>query len=236
MPQRGFVLIEVAIALLVLALILGGILAPLNAQVEQGKIRDTNKVISDINEALLGYVMINGRLPRPATSSINGVENAAACGSVPGSDPEEVCKGFIPWTTLGSGKLDAWGNIIRYSVTPAFANSAFALTTVGTKTIHEGDPALPLAEKVPVVVWSNGPQNFGTNGTGAVRANNSSGVTNKDEIFNNTAVLFFISRVSTNNSAATNSSGAVGGEFDDIVTFIPTAILVNKAIAAGKLP
>ena len=76
MPQRGFVLIEVAIALLVLALILGGILAPLNAQVEQGKIRDTNKVISDINEALLGYVMINGRLPRPATSSINGVENA----------------------------------------------------------------------------------------------------------------------------------------------------------------
>ena len=230
MPQRGFVLIEVAIALLVLALILGGILAPLNAQVEQGKIRDTNKVISDINEALLGYVMINGRLPRPATSSTNGVENASACAS------ETACTGFIPWTTLGSGKLDAWGNIIRYSVTPAFANSAFALTTAGTKYIHEGDPALPLAEKVPVVVWSNGPQNFGTNGTGAVRANNSSGVTNKDEIFNNTAVLFFISRVSTNNSAATNSSGAVGGEFDDIVTFIPTAILVNKAIAAGKLP
>ena len=227
MPQRGFVLIEVAIALLVLALILGGILAPLNAQVEQGKIRDTNKVISDINEALLGYVMINGRLPRPATSSTNGVENASACAS------ETACTGFIPWTTLGSGKLDAWGNIIRYSVTPAFANSAFALTTVGTKTIQERNAASALvsyASLVPVVVWSNGPENFGTNGTAAVRANNSSGVTNADEITNNTASTTFIRRIQVNNSAAT------GGEFDDIVTFIPTAILVNKAIAAGKLP
>ena len=233
MPQRGFVLIEVAIALLVLALILGGILAPLNAQVEQGKIRDTNKVISDINEALLGYVMINGRLPRPATSSTNGVENASACAS------ETACTGFIPWTTLGSGKLDAWGNIIRYSVTPAFANSAFALTTVGTKTIQERNAASALvsyATLVPVVVWSNGPENFGTNGTAVVRANNSSGVTNADEITNNTASTTFIRRIQVNNSAATNSSGAVGGEFDDIVTFIPTAILVNKAIAAGKLP
>ncbi len=227
MPQRGFVLIEVAIALLVLALILGGILAPLNAQVEQGKIRDTNKVISDINEALLGYVMINGRLPRPATSSTNGVENASACAS------ETACTGFIPWTTLGSGKLDAWGNIIRYSVTPAFANSAFALTTVGTKTIQERNAASALvsyATLVPVVVWSNGPENFGTNGTAVVRANNSSGVTNADEITNNTASTTFIRRIQVNNSAAT------GGEFDDIVTFIPTAILVNKAIAAGKLP
>lgn len=227
MPQRGFVLIEVAIALLVLALILGGILAPLNAQVEQGKIRDTNKVISDINEALLGYVMINGRLPRPATSSTNGVENASACAS------EAACTGFIPWTTLGSGKLDAWGNIIRYSVTPAFANAAFALTSVGTKTIQERNAASALvsyATLVPVVVWSNGPENFGTNGTAAVRANNSSGVTNADEITNNTASTTFIRRIQVNNRAAT------GGEFDDIVTFIPTAILVNKAIAAGKLP
>lgn len=227
MPQRGFVLIEVAIALLVLALILGGILAPLNAQVEQGKIRDTNKVISDINEALLGYVMINGRLPRPATSSTNGVENASACAS------ETACTGFIPWTTLGSGKLDAWDNIIRYSVRPAFANAAFALTTVGTKTIQERNAAGTLvdyATNVPVIVWSTGPENFGTNGTGAVRANNSSGVTNADEITNNTASTTFIRRIQVNNSAAT------GGEFDDIVTFIPTAILVNKAIAAGKLP
>ena len=134
---------------------------------------------------------------------------------------------------MGSGKLDAWGNIIRYSVTPAFANAAFALTTVGTKTIQERNEASTLvsyATEVPVVVWSNGPENFGTNGTGAVRANNSSGVTNVDEITNNTASTTFRRRISVNNSAAT------GGEFDDIVIFIPTAILVNKAIAAGKLP
>ena len=235
MPQRGFVLIEVAIALLVLALILGGILAPLNAQVEQGKIRDTNKVISDINEALLGYVMINGRLPRPATSLTDGLERGTCT-------TDANCTGFIPWTTLGSPKLDAWGNLIRYSVDPHFADSPFTLASIlcppspcfpGSKTIRERNAVgglVDYATYVPVIVWSTGPENFGTNGIGAVRANNSSGVTNADEITNNTASTTFIRRIQVNNSAAT------GGEFDDIVTFIPTAILVNKAIAAGKLP
>jgi type II secretory pathway pseudopilin PulG len=225
--QRAFVLIEIAIALFVLALVLGGILVPLNQQVQQGKIRDTQKAISDINEALIGFVMINGRLPRPATSSTNGLENAAACAN------EAACTGFIPWTTLGSAKLDAWGNLIQYSVTPAFANAAFALTTVGTKTIQERDAAATLvnyATQVPVVVWSPGPENFGTNDAGVARANSSSGVTNADEITNNAATVTFIRRVASDNA------GATGGEFDDLVTFIPTSVLVGKAIAAGKLP
>ena len=75
--QRAFVLIEIAIALFVLALVLGGILAPINQQIQQGKVRDTQKAINDINDALIGFVMINGRLPRPATSSTNGLENAS---------------------------------------------------------------------------------------------------------------------------------------------------------------
>ena len=219
-------LIEVAIALLVLALLIGSIVVPLNQQVQQSKIRETQKAITDVNEALLGFIMINGRLPRPATSATNGVENAAICAS------EAACTGFVPWTTLGVNKLDAWGNLLRYSVTPAFANSAFTLTTVGTKTIQERDSAAVLvsyATQVPVVVWSNGPENFGTNAAGVARSNNSAGTTNADEITNNTATVTFIRRV-----AASNTSG--GGEYDDIVTFMPTSLLVSKAIAAGKLP
>ncbi len=224
--QRAFVLIEIAIALFVLALVLGGILAPINQQIQQGKIRDTQKAINDVNDALIGFVMINGRLPRPATSAANGLE-AAACAD------EVACTGFIPWTTLGSPKLDAWGNMIQYSVTPAFANATFLLTSVGTKTIQERNAAGALvnyATLVPAVVWSHGPENFGTNDAGAVRANSSSGVTNADEITNNTASVTFIRRIDT------TSTAAGGGEFDDIVTFIPTAVLIGKAIAAGKLP
>lgn len=225
--QRAFVLIEVAIALFVLALVLGGILGPLNAQVAQGRVRDTQKAINDIHEALIGFVMINGRLPRPATSSSNGVENAAACGT------EAACTGFIPWTTLGTSKLDGWGNIIEYSVTPAFANAAFAITSTGTKTIQERNTAGALvsyATQVPVIIWSRGAENFGTNNAGVARANNSSGVTNADEITNNAASVTFIRRVESSNT------GGAGGEFDDIVTFIPTSVLIGKAVAAGKLP
>jgi type II secretory pathway pseudopilin PulG len=225
--QRAFVLIEIAIALFVLALVLGGILSPINQQIQQGKVRDTQKAINDINEALIGFVMINGRLPRPATSSTNGLENAAACAT------EAACTGFIPWTTLGSPKVDAWGNLIQYSVTPAFANAAFALTSVGTKIIQERDSGGTLvsyATAVPVVVWSHGPENFGTNDAGTARANSSYNVTNADEITNNAATVTFIRRIETTNT------GITGGEFDDIVTFIPTTVLIGKAIAAGKLP
>lgn len=225
--QRAFVLIEIAIALLVLVLVLGGVLVPINQQMQQGKIRDTEKAINDINEALIGFVMINGRLPRPATSATNGLENAAACAN------DAACTGFIPWTTLGSAKLDAWGNIIQYSVTPAFANAAIAMNSLGNKTILERNAAMALvnyATAVPVVVWSHGPENFGTNDAGIVRANSSPGAANADEITNNAASLTFIKRVTSNNG------GANGGDFDDIVTFIPTSVLIGKAITAGKLP
>jgi hypothetical protein len=79
------------------------------------------------------------------------------------------------------------------------------------------------------VVWSHGAENFGTNDAGIVRANNSSGVTNADEISNNTATVTFIKRLESANTGG-------GGEFDDFVTFIPKSILISKAIAAGKLP
>lgn len=222
--QRAFVLIEIAIALFVLALVLGGILAPINQQIQQGKVRDTEKAIADIHEALIGFVMVNGRLPRPATSATNGLERGTCTTDV-------NCTGFIPWTTLGSPKLDGWGNIIQYSVTPAFADSAFLLTSTGTKTIQELPlPAAPYATNIPVVIWSHGPENFGTDNSGVVRSNNSASVTNVDEIANNTASTLFYRRTPSTNAAA------AGGEFDDIVTFIPTAVLIGKAVAAGKLP
>jgi type II secretory pathway pseudopilin PulG len=223
----GFVLIEVAIALFVLALVLGGILGPINQQLQQGKIRDTQKAINDINDALYGFVMINGRLPRPAISSTNGAERVANCTT------DVLCTGYVPWAALGVNKQDAWGNLIRYSVSPTFADNTFGLGSTGTKIIQERDTNGVLTtsvSQIPVVIWSNGPENFGVNEAGVARANSSSGVTNADEITNNAATVTFIKRVPSSNPAG------AGGEFDDIVTFIPTAVLINKAVAAGKLP
>ena len=68
--QAGFTLIELAVVIVVIALLLGSILVPLTSQVEQRKVLETQKTLDEIKEALIGFAMINGRLPRPATSSL----------------------------------------------------------------------------------------------------------------------------------------------------------------------
>ncbi|MBU0593802.1 MAG: type II secretion system GspH family protein [Gammaproteobacteria bacterium] len=234
--QKGFSLIELAIVLVVVALLIGGLLVPLTMQVEQQRIRDTQKTLEEIKEALLGFAIANGRLPRPAVSAANGAENAADCGT------DAACTGFIPWATLGVPKLDGWGKMIRYSVTPDFARSVpFTLnSTVATKTIQTrdgagalnylaGQAACAVANQcMPAVVFSHGKNNWGTSDAGGAIADGS--LTNADEDANNAASTNFISRTITDNTAVT------GGEFDDLVTWLSPNILFNRMVAAGRLP
>lgn len=234
--QRGFNLIEIALALVILTLLLGSVLVPINTQVQQRKFTDTQKTLDDVTDALIGYAMVNGRLPRPATLYNNGVENATSTLCTAGTTAvnEANCTGFIPWTTIGSAKSDSWGYLIRYSVTPAFStNTPFTTSTVGTKIIQERTTAGVLANsatQVAFVVWSNGAENFGTTDSNTTRVNNSTGTTNVDEITNNSATVTFIKRPFGDNT------GATGGEFDDIVNFVPQGTLIYKVVQAGKLP
>jgi prepilin-type N-terminal cleavage/methylation domain-containing protein len=220
----GFTLIELAVVIFILALMLAGFLVPLATQVDQRNISDTQKTLEDIKEALVGFAMANGRLPRPAVSATNGTERAACV-----SDAN--CTGFIPWTALGVPKLDAWGKISHYSVTPAFADAPFTLTSSGSKTVRTRDSSgslVNLATNVPAVVFSSGKNNWGTGDTGNLFADPST--TNADEDSNNAATTTFISRTITDNTVAP------GGEFADVVTFLSVNILFNRMVAAGKLP
>jgi prepilin-type N-terminal cleavage/methylation domain-containing protein len=226
--QRGFTLAELAIVMLIIALILGGILIPLGTQVQSKRIADTQKTIEEIKEALIGFAVINKRLPGPAISATNGIEKGACAVPV-------TCTGFIPWTTLGVNKFDAWGKMIRYSVTPSFTSSSttFTITTAGDKTVRTRDSAGALVDQainVPVVLISSGAKNTGYLETGTLLPDSST--TNLDEE-TNTAVssqTTFISRI------ATDVTSTGGGEFDDIVTWIPTTILINRMVTAGQLP
>jgi len=67
--SNGFTLIEMAITLFIVALLLGGLLVPLGAQVEHRKVTETQKALDEIKEALLGYVIINGYFPCPTTET-----------------------------------------------------------------------------------------------------------------------------------------------------------------------
>lgn len=224
--QNGFSLIEMAVAAFIIALLLGSMLVPLTTQVQQRKVAETQKILEETRDALIGFAVVNGRLPRPATSSTNGAERGTCT-------TDANCTGFIPWTVLGTAKFDAWGKIIRYSVTPAFADTTFALTSTGTKTIQSRATTTPFAlsnfvTNVPAVVYSNGPNNWGTADGGAAFSDTSA--TNTDEDTNNAATVTFIYRPYSGNT------GATGGEFDDLISWLSITALFNRMVAAGKLP
>jgi prepilin-type N-terminal cleavage/methylation domain-containing protein len=227
---RGFTLVEMAIVLVILGLLLAGLLMPLSAQVDQRKISETQKAMDEIRDALIGFAVANGRLPCPAISAGNGQEDVTG----------GVCTGgkrvgFIPWATLGVSKLDAWGHIFRYSVTPAFASAApFTLTTPRDITIQTRDAAgalvnLSNAGDIPAVVVSHGKNGFGSfsdNGTAQAPVP----AANVDEAANGGSGTGFVSRVQADNPAAG------GGAFDDMVAWVSPNTLFNRMVSAGRLP
>ncbi|MGH8662548.1 MAG: type II secretion system protein, partial [Burkholderiales bacterium] len=133
---RGFTLVEIAIAVFIIALLLGSILVPLGTQVENRNIDTTQRILDQARDALIGYAAATGRFPCPASDTSNGLElffspgGSAANGlchtSVTGAAGTNVYIGFLPAATLGftpadgnGFAVDAWvltQNRIRYAV------------------------------------------------------------------------------------------------------------------------
>ena len=235
MPRRqcAFTLVELTIVLLIVALLIGGMLVPLSAQRDLGQVSETQRQLAEIKEALQGFAVANGRLPRPATSLTDGAENPALCAD------DAACTGYLPWATLGVKKTDAWSKMIRYSVTPAYANAAFTLTTVGSKKVQTRDSAGTASYLIgvgglcslsspcaPAVVYSAGKSNWGVSEQGNALPDESAD--NADEDANAVATTVFFAR--------DPSTVANGGPFDDIVTWLSPNILYSRMIAAGRLP
>ena len=229
--QTGFTLIEMALALLIMGLVVGGGLNLMSSQMESQKLKETQAILEEAKNALIGFAVVNGRFPRPAVSGVDGTEQATCA-------DEAACTGLIPWVVLGTTKLDSWGKMLRYSVTPAFANANFKLTTPSTKIVQTRDnlgAVQTLANLVPAVIYSHGKSNFGTTDAGTAIPNLS--LTNLDEITNDSggigavAGTTFMQRTPSENTAA-----AFGGEFDDIVIWLSPNILFNRMVQAGQLP
>ncbi|NJD33555.1 MAG: type II secretion system protein [Betaproteobacteria bacterium] len=233
LAARGFTLIELAIVMFIVALMLGGMLLPLSAQQDVRARQETEKALSDIRDALTGFAVANGRLPRPAASPTNGAE-AGICAD------DAACNGFVPWAALGSAKLDGWGKLIRYSVTPAFANATITISTVANRTVQTRDTAGAPVYLVgsascttpnhcaPAVVFSQGKHRWGTTDAGLALTDGSS--TNLDEDANEAGPTNYFSRSPSENTATG------GGEFDDITLWLSGNTLFNRMVAAGRLP
>ena len=220
----GFTLVEIAIVLLIITALLAGLVPTLSSQVDQRHVTETVKQLDEIQQALIGFAVINGRLPCPADGTIAtglanaGVQKATCAAGANG--------GVLPWVTLGVAETDAWGRRFTYRVTPDFASSvSFTLATtpnlnVGlTTTITDNN----VAAGVPAVVISHG-----KNGTGAYLP---------DGLLNATAATGDeVDNAATDNNNHFVSHDSVLNGFDDIVTWISPNILFNRMVSAGKLP
>lgn len=234
----GFTLTELAVVLVVVALVLGGLLSPLATQMDVRMTAETRKDLADIKEALLGFAVINGRFPCPADATIaSGVAGAGleAAHDAGGNCPNG--SGVVPWVTLGVRETDAWGQRYSYRVTPAFAqrvspprNAAFDLSTPGTLDVRSAAAGgTMVAGGLPVVFVShggNGRGGYNREGAqlpiGEVADEIDNQLTNAGTAMANTV---FVSR-------ARNP----GSGFDDEVGWVPRAILVSRMIGVGKLP
>lgn len=235
---RGFTLVELAIAIFIIALLLGSILVPLATQIEQRQNSETQKTLEEIRDALLGFAATTGYLPCPDTDN-DGSENidtvTGKCLTVVSS----IAAGNLPWNTLGlMANADTWGNRFRYVINERYAwRSPASLVTLsggGTDVrICAAAGCAGSGTAVVAAVISTGKNGYGATNSQTSTANPAP--TSADERENS----------GTNPgegedrevvSRTASATGSTAGEFDDIVISISQYVLFNRMIAAGKLP
>lgn len=258
-PQPGFTLVELSIVMLIVGILMTAVLMPLSMQLELRRYADTKKAMDEINQALIGFVLVNGRLPCPASRTLaNGVATA-------GTEllSGNVCTsytGVIPWVTLSVRETDEWGGRFSYRVSSVFADALLAATYGCTPSVNPTQSSFALCASgdmrvqgrttakatydmtnlaLPAVYVSHGKNGYGAYGSqgtliAAVPAANADETTNASS-----ATIAFISREKTNASSPcfdTPGPSSPMCEFDDLVAFVPLTTLMNRMVAAGKLP
>lgn len=223
----GFSLVEMAIVLTIVALLLAGLLPTLSGQMEQQRRKETRKALDDIQQALMGYAIINGYLPCPSTqadpaNANYGVANATCNASA-------TAEGYLPWKTLGVSETDAWGTkrsgvgdawvgYWRYRVDRNFAGAPFTLSTgFGTcpsassdcLTVYNnaGSSLTNTSERPVAIVYSTGPNIVADGQNASYEATNGA-----------------------------YQSDVPSPSFDDILIWVSRPQLFNRMVSAGKLP
>lgn len=130
--MQAFTLIEMAVVMSIVALLIGGMLIPLGTRYEMQAYADTQSRLDKANEALIGFAILNGRLPCPSNNSagtelaptLNATTLNWQCGTTlqglsDSNTAADSSWGDLPWGSLGlapPNNADAWNYRFRYSV------------------------------------------------------------------------------------------------------------------------
>ena len=263
-PQSGFTLAELAISLIIVSLLLGGMLAMVSAQLEQRKWSDTQSRLEAARDALLGFAIANRRLPCPATCSNPPQCTAGSNGDEAPAGGQLACSayydGYLPARALGfqpidaeGYALDAWGNRIRYALAATLDGSVATCnaSTVPPPTLPHFNNAANLkangisCKPGDLVVCNVSPTNASSKS-----CDPNTSATNQNTVV---AIVFSTGKNGATGGNGANEArnldgnalfvsrtpdppGAVGGEFDDQMLWISAGTLYAKLVAAGALP
>lgn len=218
---RGFSLLELSIVLIVFALLASSMVGSLSSQ---RRLADEHKAQQQLDlalDALYGFAIVNGRLPCPAEATLASTEEIAG---------QEACPlehGVLPWRTLGLAELDPWGQRLSYYAASAFtgtvpsgARATFTLESKGNASIHPSPgSSTTLANELPAIVVSHGVNgHLGYRSTGSKIVGGS-----PDETENADKDREFVDH-------------PPDADYDDLVRWLPPAILATRMLSAGRLP
>jgi len=210
--QTGVVLL-----VMLTILILGSsymLVSKLNIRAQHDKqLRLTLMQLNRVTQAMLGYAVANGRLPCPDTNN-NGFQNGPGCNAV---------EGGVPWLDLGIANNDAWGRALRYRADDNFtaatqpgtnSTSGLLIETLAGAVLSQTNPNAPVA-----IIFSCGPDGVPNDD------NDANGVTN-----NNSNCL------NPGTANTTYIKDSMQTNFDDLVVFIPKALLQSRMTRTGNWP
>ena len=239
----GFSLIELAIVMVIVALLISGAILPLASTIDRARIAEADRELDErVRGALLGYA---------ASRTLGALYMACpdcrvACGgSTPNDGIEDrddagacaVDVGNLPWVTLGLAESDPWGSRYAYGVTAGFADAAagFTLTVPdlrGKGVFVEDGAGNSLigtegTEGAVAVAWS-----FGKNRHGAISEQGvvqpAPPAANTDENENADGDTVFVTR-------PLDLHGGVE-QFDDILVWLSGPEVRAFMVQAGRLP
>ncbi len=249
----------------IVSILLGGLLSPLSQRIEQADRANTQIALDEIEEALYGFAVTNGRMVCPDCMDNNGTcagstandgqedINAGSCAANISAGALNFSTGNVPWVTLATPQNDAWGNPFTYSVTTETADS-IASNTVAVSPV--ACTTLPVQSSIALCTAGNLTiQNQGDSCAG-VPTTIATQVVAVVVSHGKNALRTAAGQVATPVAAKcsefenhfTDNDGVYASanyadpeqnnaaSFDDMMIWISPNILKNRFISAGRLP
>lgn len=237
--SKGFTLIELAMVLLIIGLLLGGLLMPLATQIEQRDRQLVKQELEDIKQALLGYAVINGRLPCPSfetdpSSDDYGMPVAmgsATCGQ----------DGILPWKVLGVSETDPWGSARTSSNSLWTGYWHYRVREEYTDMLDQDthfDTAMPGGPADELVVYHEDVSNklTATGNDSPILIVYSSGPDGIPDTGNIDSAIYDPANAPSDPGDTEFQGGIPYAGFDDITTWMTRPLLLSTMLAARVLP